>query len=387
MNMYPRNIYILSVAVCLSFLSLSMLQPLFISVYSTSNILLISMSVAIFPFVQFFCLPVLGYLADNVGHREIMIYSALLNSFFYLLHFIAMSYNSLLAIIILRGCCGMVDVNMAASRSAISKMPYKDKHPTYMGFLNAFMHAGHVLGPLIIGLLIGRSLFDPNYIFIIISTVYLIIAFLLFKYYVAHEITIEKSTISVKTFLKSLNECFSNIILRRILLLAILSTLAVDVIYLSIPLTLTAKYSLNIKPMTLCLSLLGLGNFFSNIFLIKYLRKKQLVNIIISAHMVLLTLCCIMAYSKDIIILAIISCFCGVCAAIITTNTSALVINKINSNLGKNFGVLLSIRLLFASGLMILIGVLLRFNINPVLISAIFSMIFLYHIHNFRRFI
>lgn len=377
-----KNMYIAYTAVFCSFYSLSMLQPMLFDKFPAAKgkdvIFLVNCIIAAYPFAQFFFLPILGYFSDCIGKRKILILSALANAILYAMHFVAFKMESLSLLLLLRILCGMIDVNMLAGRSIIAEHNVTEKRALYFGILNSCMHLGYALGPLSISWLLIKQSTASNYIFLLIASLYLLVAITLKTVYSDSAI---RSKPSLSLFKDSMLDLLHDRSIKHVLIISVLSTIPLDIVYLMVPMTLLYIKNLSILHISIAISLLSISNIFANVVLNAMITKRVTpIPLLKHLHWCLMISTGLFLLTNNVYIIWLLSIVSGGCMGLISSYTSVFVSQAIPEGISKKFGMLLSFRLLFSSIFAMLGASLINIGYNPLSLATLFSGIFLYNL-------
>jgi DHA1 family tetracycline resistance protein-like MFS transporter len=116
---------------------------------------------AIYPFMQFLCSPVLGRLSDRFGRRPVLLVSLGVATIDYLI----MGLSPLLTVLYAgRALAGITGANLAVATAYIADISGPDERARRFGHMNACFGLGFVAGPLLGGLVGSVS---PRYPFLL----------------------------------------------------------------------------------------------------------------------------------------------------------------------------------------------------------------------------
>lgn len=221
-----KNLAILYLTVAIDFLGVGLVIPIFAPLFlsETTSLFnsqtdiglrsfLLGLTLAIFPFFQFFGAPILGGLSDKYGRKKILFLSVLGTLIGYVLMVFGIIHQNLTLIILSRVIDGFTGGNISVATSAISDISSKEDRVKNFGLLGAIFGICFILGPFL-----GGKLSDPEVVsffnfqtpFIVASVLSLINLSLLglyFKDTLANRI---EKTVSFKTGFKNLVKAFTD---------------------------------------------------------------------------------------------------------------------------------------------------------------------------------
>ncbi len=120
--------------------------------------ILLGLMLTAFPLGQFFGSPFLGRFSDRFGRKRVIQYSLIGTTMGYLVTSYGVWSNHLWLLFTGLFICGLCEGNISIAQSAIADLTTKETRSRYFGWLNFFINAGFILGPLI-----GGKLSDPSW--------------------------------------------------------------------------------------------------------------------------------------------------------------------------------------------------------------------------------
>lgn len=123
-----------------------------------AKIILLGLMLTAFPIGQFFGSPFLGRMSDQYGRKRVIQYSLMGSTIGYLITAYGVFVQSLSLLFLGLFICGMCEGNISIAQSAIADLTTKETRSRYFGWLNFFINAGFIIGPLL-----GGKLSDPSW--------------------------------------------------------------------------------------------------------------------------------------------------------------------------------------------------------------------------------
>lgn len=350
--------------------------------------LFLGITLAAYPFGQFFGSPILGSLSDDYGRKSILSISLVIAAFFSLLSALAIIYHSIWLLIVGRFLMGFMEGNIAIARAMAADMKELSKHRTF-GLINAAASIAYMLGPFIGALLIDSF---P-------STPFLLIAFLFFALGALSFYNLPRSQITEATQRKSvlermhlprrLGQLCQDATLRFLLVVATLHTLVADLFYQFGPIYLTEQWVLSPSSLAwyngaLCLAL-AVGNGWAASFVARYWSNRHAT---VLGMIALLTALVAMLFAPNSLVMLCCFALAGFGIAIAITNLTIGISDRASENIqGEVMGVQQSLRV-FGDGTICLLGGLILFASTSVMLilAAILSFFVLaYYIRNSKE--
>lgn len=221
-----KNLAILYLTVAIDFLGVGLVIPIFAPLFLAQNTTLFSpeieygvrsfllgLTLAIFPFFQFFGSPILGALSDKYGRKNILFLSVLGTFFGYILMILGIANQNLTLIVLSRIIDGFTGGNISVATSAISDISSKEDKVKNFGMLGAIFGISFILGPFLGGKLSDSevvSFFNYETPFIVssaLSFINLVLIGTIFKDTLANRI---ERSVSFKSGLKNLAKAFTD---------------------------------------------------------------------------------------------------------------------------------------------------------------------------------
>lgn len=221
-----KNLLILYLTVAIDFLGVGLVIPIFAPLFLSENTTLFStdisyatrsfllgLTLAIFPFFQFFGAPILGSLSDKYGRKNILLLSVLGTFLGYILMVWGIMSQNIFLIVISRIIDGFTGGNISVANSAISDLSSKEDRVKNFGMLGAIFGICFILGPFLGGKLSDPTTYysfsyeTPFIISSILSFINLVLLAVLFKDTLAQRI---EKTVSLKSGLRNLKKAFTD---------------------------------------------------------------------------------------------------------------------------------------------------------------------------------
>ena len=219
-----KNFLIILLTVFIDFIGVGLVIPIFAPLFlsNTSGLFevntpenvrnaLLGLTLATFPFFQFFGAPILGALSDKFGRKKILFISILGTFVGYVLMVVGITHQNLAFILISRMIDGFTGGNISVATSAIADISKPEDKTKNFGLLGAIFGVCFILGPFLGGIL-SSSQINPNFN---LSTPFLVASFLsfinlilvgtIFKETLAQKI---EKTVTLTTGLKNLKKAF-----------------------------------------------------------------------------------------------------------------------------------------------------------------------------------
>ncbi len=131
--------------------------PYHLGISATNGYLLLGGLTAIYPFMMFISLPILGQLSDTFGRKPLLVMSLLGTAVSYVLFAIGILTTSIWLLFISRFIDGITGGNAAIVQAAIADTSEEDERIHKFSFLSAANGIGFILGPVF-----GAVLSDPG---------------------------------------------------------------------------------------------------------------------------------------------------------------------------------------------------------------------------------
>ena len=128
------------------------------SVPLATRTILLGLMLTAFPIGQFFGSPFLGRFSDQFGRKRVIQCSLMGSTIGYLITAYGVWSHQLWILFCGLFICGISEGNISIAQSAIADLTTKKTRSRYFGWLNFFMNAGFIFGPLI-----GGKLSDPTW--------------------------------------------------------------------------------------------------------------------------------------------------------------------------------------------------------------------------------
>lgn len=223
--MNKKNFLILLLTVFIDFIGVGLVIPIFAPLFlSTNSVLfnsttsenlrniLLGLTLATFPFFQFFGAPILGTLSDKYGRKKLLFISLLGTFIGYILMVIGITHNNFYIILISRMIDGFTGGNISVATSAISDISKPEDKTKNFGLLGAIFGICFILGPFLGGILSSKDINSnfnystPFLVSAILSFFNMMLVGLVFKETLSQKI---EKTVSITSGFKNLKKAFT----------------------------------------------------------------------------------------------------------------------------------------------------------------------------------
>jgi DHA1 family tetracycline resistance protein-like MFS transporter len=121
------------------------------------RMILLGVTLFLYPFGQFLSSPVLGALSDHYGRRKVLIYSLLFTTLCYVVITYAITENILPLLMVMLFLAGLSEGNITIAQSAIADCTTNTERSRYFGYIYLSASLSFIVGPLLSG-----KLSDPK---------------------------------------------------------------------------------------------------------------------------------------------------------------------------------------------------------------------------------
>lgn len=242
------------------------------------RVLLLGLTLAAYPFAQFFGSPILGGLSDRFGRKQLLVLTLIGTGFGYLLSGLAIAQHQVEWLIFSRLLTGFFEGNMGIAQASISDLKL-DKH-IGLGAISAISSLGYLVGPLIGGFLCDKTLlpwFDaaiPFY-FGTILAISLGIGVALFYRETFQPTKKNTSLLSELNIFTKIHILLKNAKLRSAFLVMIFLSLSIDCYYEFYPAYMVAQWEMTPKTIGLYSATLSLALSIGSLWLPQWLKNHN----------------------------------------------------------------------------------------------------------------
>lgn len=400
MNSPKKQLLIILAIVFFGFLGLSIPYLIFPSLFLNPEFAIVpadwnasyrgiflGITLATYPIGQFFGSPIIGALSDDYGRKKVMSLTLFIAGVCSLLSALALVWKSLPLLLLSRFIAGLMEGNLAIARAMAADIKELNKQDTF-GKINAVASSAYLFGPMIGGVLADHSLYEGFNLstpFILISFLFLSAA--LFTKYMMKERP--KSTPRIKrtfseriNFIARLKRIFKNKQLKSFLILATLTTLAIDMFFEFGPAYLTEMWLYAPSELSLYNGFLALfltigSGYLTGKLAKRYPQKKILLFSINSLWILLMAVAFTYSHTIMFLLFGLLGLSIAVTATTVTVQISDNASDEIQ---GEVMGVQTSLRVLGDAIICLIGGVIFSFSpMITVLFAALFALLaFLY---------
>lgn len=392
--MNNKNFLILLLTVFIDFIGVGLVIPIFAPLFLSSNStlfdpstsenlrnILLGLTLATFPFFQFFGAPILGTLSDKYGRKKLLFVSLFGTFLGYLIMIIGITHNNFLLILISRMLDGFTGGNISVATSAISDISKPEDKTKNFGLLGAIFGICFIIGPLVGGILSSSSIhpyFNLSTPFVaasIFSFINLVLVGVLFKETLS--VRIEK-TVSVTSGIKNLKKAFTNERFQTLFIVIFLTTTGFSFFTTFFQAYLVNKFNFSELEIGQLFGYIGIWIAFTQGFLIRKIPSKFTPKKIFMNMSFLLGACLfLLILPNERIYLYLILPILAISNGLLGPNYQTILSNTADENAqGEIFGLNNSVQALGVSIAPLISGVLFSFdNSLPLVISSLLTIL------------
>lgn len=341
-------------------------------------------ALAAYPLGQFIGSPILGAWSDRGGRKEMLILSLIGGTLGYLLSALALYINSLSLLLLSRFVTGLMEGNFAIVRAMAADLQSISKYKSF-GKMNAVAGIGYVMGPVLGGLLSDNTLF-PGFSYalpFLLATILSGVTVLLAAYQLIETnppVSLRPAPILWSQFnlIKRFHILFTNRpILKYLMIISSIFTLAVDIFYEFGPVYLTGLWAVTPAGIALynaALSVtLAIGGGWLPDLLSNYFSTRKVINVCMLATAIVFA---VMSYWLSPVVAFIMFALAGLTIGVATTNLTIKISNAAERSIqGEAMGAQLSLRMLGDAMICIVGGfVIVSSVVLPIFISFLVSL-------------
>lgn len=379
--MKRKNLLVIYLTAIIDFLGVGLVIPIFAPLFldptstlfgtnttETQKNILFGISLAIFPFFQFFGAPILGALSDKFGRKKILFLSIFGTFLGYLLMIIGIEYGFIFLILLSRAIDGFTGGNISVATSAISDISTQEEKVKNFGILGALFGVCFIVGPFLGGKL-SDPLVHPSFSFVtpflfsaLLSFLNLISVAFFFKETLSQRI---ERTVTLNTGIKNLKKAFSNQKFKTIFTVVFLITLGFSFFTTFFQPYLLSKFNFNQNQIGELFAYIGFWIALTQGFLLKHISKylNQNKSVFYGALFLAISLL-LLIFPSDSFYIYLITPLVAISNGILSPNYQSIISNLADENSqGEIFGINQSVSAI-GVGLAPLIGGFLL-NLDP----------------------
>lgn len=241
------------------------------------RILMLGLTLAAYPFAQFFGSPILGSLSDSFGRKKLLVLTMIGTGLGYLLSGFAIANNQVILLILSRVLTGFFEGNMGIAQASISDLKI-DKHDG-LGAILAMSSLGYLVGPLIGGFLCDKHLVNwfsysvPFYFGTVMALLLGLLVALCYQETIQPGIK-KRSLMSEFDILKKIKNVYQKETLRKAFIIILLMSLSIDCYYEFYPAFLVEKWGMTPKSIGLYSATLSLALSIGAFWLPRWIKSK-----------------------------------------------------------------------------------------------------------------
>lgn len=366
MQQAKKNLLTIVLVTSLSFLGMAfpypIMAPLFFSeplYFPQSELflppaILYGISLAAYPFAQFFGAIWLGRLSDRIGRKPSLQISIIFTVIGFLLSAKTLLDHNLILFIISRFITGFFEGQIAIARAFASDLSNDIDKAKSFGWLNAAATSGYLIGPIIGGILADNSinrLFNPGLPFTvaaILCAISLIIVSIYLKEPKKEYKTDNDNNIDSLALIKNLN-------IKYLIFASFFVTLSFDILYQFFPVFLVEKWKYNEFGVALGATILSLFMILSQTTIVGKLKNLDKKNVILSFAIIYAFTLIIMTIPKHANSIYLTFPVLGLCIGIIGTLVPVYVSDQVSEkHQGSLMGLIMGSRSLGDAGICII---------------------------------
>lgn len=378
----------------IDFIGVGLVIPIFAPLFLSSNStlfdpstsenlrnILLGLTLATFPFFQFFGAPILGTLSDKYGRKKLLFVSLFGTFLGYLLMIVGITHNNFVLILISRMIDGFTGGNISVATSAISDISKPEDKTKNFGLLGAIFGICFIIGPLVGGILSSNSIhpdFNLSTPFVaaaIFSFINLVLVGVLFKETLS--VKIEK-TVSITSGIKNLKKAFTNEKFQTLFIVIFLTTTGFSFFTTFFQAYLVNKFNFSELEIGQLFGYIGIWIAFTQGFLIRKIPSIYTPKKIFTNMSFLLGICLfLLILPNERIYLYLILPILAISNGLLGPNYQTILSNTADENAqGEIFGLNNSVQALGVSIAPLISGVLFSFgNSLPLIISSLLTIL------------
>lgn len=390
--MKNKNLLIIYFTAFIDFLGVGIVIPIFAPLFLDSNStlftpqtpenirnILLGITLAIFPFFQFFGAPILGGLSDKFGRKKILFVSIFGTLIGYILMVYGIQYQIFYLIFLSRVIDGFTGGNISVATSAVSDISTNEEKVKNFGIIGALFGIGFIIGPYIGGKLSDPSLHQsfnystPFILSSVLSFINLLLVGFLFKETLLQKV---EKTVSLSSGIKNLKKAFTDEKYKTIFSVVFLITLGFAFFTTFFQPYLISKFNFKENQIGELFAYIGVWIAFTQGFLLKYISKyldsKKSVyygGIFLGVSLLLLLI------PSQAIFIYLITPLIAISNGILSPNYQSIISKLADENSqGEIFGINQSVSSLGISLAPLIAGFLITIDIKiPIILSGILT--------------
>lgn len=344
----------------------------------------LGIALAAYPLGQFIGSPIFGGCSDRYGRKLMLMISLFGSAFGYLLSALSLDYNWLWVLIFSRFFTGFMESNFGIVRAMAADLESISKFKSF-GRINGVASISYIMGPLIGGFFTDSNLvswFSFALPFLLAAILSIITFLLAAKKLVDRQPQMPHSTVTIWQRFNIIGRLKLLIgrskVLKNLLIISSIFTIAVDIFYEFGPVYLTGLWSMTPAGIALYNAALSLTLAIGSSWLPHHLSLRYpLKQVIATSIFITAIILALMVAIQSPIVAFILFGLIGLSISTVTTNLTIQLSNSADKTIqGEVMGTQLSLRML-GDAVICLVGgfVILSSFVMPIVISSLIALI------------